>query len=56
MFKRVGLFNKETNDKIVIVNYIKITVSTSTKTVYAARNSHNNSTLLLFNYSTIPLP
>ena len=32
--KRVSLFNKETRDKVVIVNYIKITLSTSIEIVY----------------------
>ena len=53
-------FIKGTSDIIVIVNYIKINVSTGTETVYAGRNRRlfethidNNSTLLLANYSTI---
>ena len=32
--KLVGLFNKDTSDKIVIINYIKITAGTSTEFVY----------------------
>ena len=50
--KRVGWFIKETSDKIVIVNYIKITLSTSTEIVYTGCNR----LVLLFNYTlTIPL-
>lgn len=38
IIKRVGSFNKETSGKIVIVNYIKVNVSTSTEIVYTGRN------------------
>ena len=37
-FKRVGLFNKQTSDKIVTVNCIKITLSTIIVIVYVGRN------------------
>ena len=32
--KRVGLFNKETSNKIVTVNYIQMIVNTITEIVY----------------------
>lgn len=38
VIKRVGSFNKETSGKIVIANYIKVNVSTSTEIVYTGRN------------------
>ena len=50
--KRVGLFNKETSDEIVIVNYIKITLSTNTEIVYTGRNRRSlNATIQLSNCS-----
>ena len=52
--KRVSLCNKETSDKIVIINYIKITLSTSTEIAYAGRNRRSlNATIQLSNCSTI---
>ena len=53
--KRIGCLIKETSDKIVIVNYIKITLSTSTEIMYADRNRRSlNTTVQLYaRYSTI---
>ena len=39
-------FNKETSDKIVIVDYIKITTSTSTEIVYAGCNRRSLETCI----------
>ena len=51
----VGWLIKETSDKIIIVNYIKITLSTSTEIVYAGRNRRLlNATVQLYaRYSTV---
>ena len=41
------MFNKETSDKIVIVDYMKITISTSTEIVYTGRSRRSLKTILL---------
>ena len=52
--KRVGLFNKQTSDKSVIVNYIKFILTTNTEIAYVGRTRRSlNATVQLFDrYST----
>lgn len=64
VFKGVGLFYKETSGEIIIVSYIKISVSTSKAIVYAGYNRRSLNTRMpiaeritiqLFNSLTIQI-